>query len=165
MTESKSHAISPDQAITLHGLLVERVKLTPDAIAYRHFDNNHNAWISFTWLEVRDQVARWQAAVLKEHLDSGERVAVMMPNCPQWIFFDQAALSLGLVVVPLYTVDRADNIAYIINDAEVKVLLFENAEQWQALSTVRDQLGGVVRFVSIDELKDAGETRLKSMVE
>jgi long-chain acyl-CoA synthetase len=30
---------------------------------------------------------------------------------------------------------------------------------------VRDQLGGVVRFVSIDDLKDAGETRLNSMVE
>ena len=64
-----------------------------------------------------------------------------------------------------YTVDRPDNIAYIINNAGVKVLLFENDEQWQALRTVRDQLGGVVRFVSIDDLKDAGETRLKSMAE
>jgi len=89
----------------------------------------------------------------------------MLRNCPQWVMFDQAAISLGLVVVPLYTVDRPDNIAYIVNDADVKVLLFETAEQWQALCTVLDQLGGVARFVSIDRLADGDEPRLKSMAE
>src|SRR4030067_708371 len=83
-------------------------------------------------------------------------------------------MSLGLVVVPLYTVDRPDNIAYIINDAGVKVMLFENAEQWQALRTVRDQLGGVLRFVGIEAVRDSAEKllaghpdepRLKSMAE
>jgi long-chain acyl-CoA synthetase len=162
MTESKSHAISPDQAVTLHGLFVERVKLSPDAIAYRHFENNQNAWISFTWLEVRDQVARWQAALLKEHLSSGDRVGVMMRNCPQWIFFDQAALSLGLVVVPLYTVDRADNIAYIVNDSNIKVLLFETAEQWAELNNVREQMPLVQRFVSLDKIQQNADVRLQS---
>jgi long-chain acyl-CoA synthetase len=46
----------------------------------------------------------------------------MLRNCPQWLMFDQAALSLGLVVVPLYTVDRPDNVAYIVNDADVKLV-------------------------------------------
>ena len=74
-------------------------------------------------------------------------------------------MSLGLIVVPLYTVDRPDNIAYIINDADVKVLLFENNDQWQALRTVLGQLGGVVRFVSIADLQDGDEARLKPMSE
>jgi long-chain acyl-CoA synthetase len=67
------------------------------------------------------------------------------------------------VTVPLYTVDRPDNVAYIVNDADVKVLLFETAEQWQALRTVRDRMGGVVRFISIDSLRR--EPRLTSMTE
>ena len=37
----------------------------------------------------------------------------MLRNSPEWVTFDQAALGLGLVVVPLYTQDRADNVAYI----------------------------------------------------
>jgi long-chain acyl-CoA synthetase len=88
-------------------------------------------------------------------------VAVMLRNCPQWIFFDQAALSLGLVVVPLYTVDRPDNVAYIVNDAQVKVLLFETQEQWQELSSVRSQMTTVQRFVSLDEIS-ASELKLQS---
>jgi long-chain acyl-CoA synthetase len=109
-------------------------------------------------------VARWQAALAGLGLQRGDRVAIMLRNCPQWVMFDQAAMSLGLITVPLYTVDRPDNIAYIINDAGVKLMLFENAEQWQALRTVRDQLGGVKCFVSLDQLND-DEPRLKSSAE
>ena len=36
--------------------------------------------------------------------------------------FDQAALSLGLVTVPLYTDDRPDNVAYIVDDASIRLI-------------------------------------------
>jgi len=53
--------ITPDQAGTLHGLFVERVRRTPEKVAYRHFQQD--VWRDFTWREVRDEVARWQAAL------------------------------------------------------------------------------------------------------
>ncbi|MFZ1767089.1 MAG: AMP-binding protein, partial [Candidatus Nitrotoga sp.] len=106
MPDNQDHIITPEQAVTLHGLFVERVKRTPEAIAYRYFDTNENAWLSMTWAQARDQTARWQAALMCEGLVAGDRVGIMLRNCPQWVLFDQAALSLGLVVVPLYTEDR-----------------------------------------------------------
>ncbi|MGB8516827.1 MAG: long-chain fatty acid--CoA ligase [Gallionella sp.] len=154
-------AISPEQAGTLHGLFVERVRRTPEKIAYQYFQNN--TWLSLTWRDVNKEVARWQSALSRLNLQCGDRVAIMLRNCPQWMMFDQAAMSLGLVVVPLYTVDRPDNLAYIVNNANAKVLLFENAEQWQALCTVCDQLQNVVRFISIDEVRDKNEARLVAM--
>lgn len=155
--------ISPEQARTLHGLFLERVRLTPDKIAYRHF--SQNAWRDLNWRAVHGGVACWQAVLAATGLQRGDRVGIMLRNCPDWVMFDQAAMSLGLVTVPLYTVDRPDNTAYIVNNAGVKVLLFETAEQWQALRTVREQLGGVVRFISIDNLRNTGESRLKSLAE
>ncbi|MEQ1814258.1 MAG: long-chain fatty acid--CoA ligase [Candidatus Nitrotoga sp.] len=142
--------ISPQQAVTVHGLFKERVKRTPDAIAYRYFDTRQSAWLSYTWGQMAEQVACWQAALQQEKLAAGDRVAIMLRNCPQWIMFDQAAASLGLVVVPVYTVDRADNIAYIVNNATVKLLLFETAEQWQTLFPVLGDMPTVQRFVSLD---------------
>ena len=47
------------------------------------------------------------AAFARENLSPGERVAIMLRNCPEWVTFEQAALRLGLVVVPLYTADQA----------------------------------------------------------
>ena len=155
--------ISPEQAVTLHGLFVERARRTPDKVAYRHF--YQNAWTDVPWREMRNQVARWQAALGKEGLQPGDRVAIMLRNCPQWMMFDQAAMSLGLVVVPLYTIDRPDNLAYIMNNAGVKVLMFETAEQWQALCTVREQLQSMVRFISLETIRDTAEPRLRSASE
>jgi len=74
--------------------------------------------------------------------------------------FEQAAMSLGLVLVPLYVEDRPDNISYIVNDAQVKVILFETAVQWQDLRAVIGHLGCVKRFVSLDEVAADGESRL-----
>ena len=115
-TPENDDVISPQQAVTLHGLFLERVRRSPDKIAYRYFDNRQSVWVDLSWGQMLEQVARWQAALAQEGLAKGDRVALMLRNCPQWVMFDQAAMSLGLVVVPLYTVDRAENIAYIVND-------------------------------------------------
>ena len=160
MPDNQGHIVTPEQAVTLHGLFVERAKRTPEAIAYRYFDTNDNAWLSMTWAQARDQTARWQAALVSEGLAVGDRVGIMLRNCPQWVLFDQAALSLGLVVVPLYTEDRQDSVAYIINDAGVKVLLFENSEQWQALRSVCAQLPCMQRMISLDRIVGHDEARL-----
>ena len=56
-------------------------------------------------------------------------------------------------MVPLYTQDRPDNIAYILGNAGCKLLLFEGAEQWDALAEVRGQLGGVSRFLSLKPVR------------
>jgi long-chain acyl-CoA synthetase len=66
--------------------------------------------------------------------------------------YEQAALSLGLVLVPLFADDRPDNIAYIVNHAQIKLFLFENEEQWQKLYSVIGQLDSVQRFISLKEI-------------
>jgi long-chain acyl-CoA synthetase len=157
MSAGIDHYIKPEQAVTLYGLFIERAKRTPDAVAYRYFDNRQEAWLALTWAQMRDQVARWQAALLRENLAAGDRVALMLRNCPQWVMFEQAAMSLGLVVVPLYTVDRPDNAAYIIDNAQARVLLFETDEQWQEIRSVRGQLGCVQRMVSLDKITAGDE--------
>jgi long-chain acyl-CoA synthetase len=159
MDAENKDVITPEQAGTLHGLFVQRVQRSPDKEAYRYFDAKRNEWLSLNWRQMRDEVARWQAALAQEGLQKGDRVALMLRNCPQWVMFDQAAMSLGLVTVPLYTVDRAENIAYIVNDAQCKVLLFETAEQWQELNAVKASMPSVQRFVALDDFR-ADEARL-----
>ncbi|HSS46344.1 MAG TPA: AMP-binding protein, partial [Burkholderiales bacterium] len=131
--------IPVEAAGTLGGLFRERVRRTPDGVAYRDFNLKHGNWRDYTWAQMQRQITRWQAALKREQLDPGDRVALMLRNCPTWVTMDQASLGLGLVVVPLYTVDRPDNVAYILKDAGVKVLLLENQEQWKQLEAVREQ--------------------------
>ncbi len=150
--DNTDHLITPEQAVTLAGLFRERVLRTPECEAYRHYDDLTETWKSLTWGEAGQQAARWQAAFAAENLDAGDRVAVITQNCPEWVMFDQGALANGLVVVPLYTQDRAENTAYILQDAGVKVLLIGTQEHWDALRPVWDQLDFLQRVVALSHI-------------
>lgn len=56
---------------------------------------------------------------------------MLLKNCVDWVCFDLAAQSLGLVVVPLYTADHAENTANILADSEARLLLGLLIEQHQ----------------------------------
>src|SRR5262245_33401967 len=165
MPQQPSHVIPVEAAVTLDGLFRERVKRTPDLIAYRAYNEAHNNWRDYSWGQIAHQVARWQAALERDGLKAGDRVAVMLRNSPEWVTFDQAALGLGLVVVPLYTQDRAENVAYILNDAGCKVLLIDGAEQWQEFAGVKSQLGGLTRILTVRPVTNSGDGRLKQLAE
>jgi long-chain acyl-CoA synthetase len=143
--------ISPDEAVTLDGLFARRVKRSPQRPAYRHFDRDQQAWRDLSWGEMGAGVARWQAALKAENPGGGGRVALQLRNCPEWVMFDQAALSLGLVTVPLYTDDRPDNIAYILAEADVQILLVQDAGRWRRLAEVVGNEGPLRRVLLLDD--------------
>ncbi len=165
MAKLQQSIISPKTVGNLHNLLLERVNLTPDALAYRCFNIEENQWGDLSWRQVADEVARWKAALAAEGLQSGERVAVMARNCPKWIMFEQAALSLQLVLVPLYANDRPDNIGYIMQNAGVKLILIENEEHWLCLGDAYNSMQEVQRIITLTPVAGAHDTRLKNVSE
>ena len=144
-----------ERALTLDGLFFQRVRRSPDRVAYQYFDRSVETWRQWTWAEMGALVARWRAALAREQLAAGDRVGILLRNGPEWVTFDQAALSLGLVTVPLYTDDRADNAAYIIGDAAIKVLLVQDANRWGRIRAVLDASPYPQRVVLVDPGKEA----------
>ena len=142
-------AFHPDTLGTLCGLFRARVAATPDQVGYRQFDEARNDWVGFTWAEVAAEVARWQAALVKEGLVPGDRVAVMLKNSVEWVIFDQAALALGLVTVPLYLDDRPDSAAYILNNSGARLLLVEGKFQHKKLAEITGTANTLQHIVSL----------------
>ncbi len=134
----------------LFNLFLGRVRESPSAPAYRQFVGD--IWVDTTWAETAQQVARYRAALAREGLQPGERVALCLRNRIEWVCFDQAAASLGLVTVPLYFDDRPDNMAFCLNDAGCRLLLLESSGHWPAL---RDQVKSLARVVCIERTADA----------
>ncbi len=141
--------ISPEHAQSLSGLFYQRVKRTPDKTAYHCYDPETNGWMTFSWKASLHEVVKWQKLLMHFQLKQGDSVAIMLKNCPQWIFMEQAALALGLIVVPLYSNDRLENTVYILNEARVRLILLENPQQLQELTNFSTQLEHLASIVSI----------------
>ncbi len=157
MSEHWNEDLIPiEQAKTLDGLFNQRVRRSPDAVAYTSFDRETKRWEDFTWRQMAAAVGRWQKALRAENLHEGERVGVILRNCPEWVVFDIAALGMGLVTVPLYTDDRPDNIAYILDDAAIRLLLVQDAGRWKKLAPVTLECEALQRVLLLDSSKEAG---------
>lgn len=110
------------------------MKRSPDAPAYRQYQPSRDCWKTWTWREIGQEVNRWRQALTGEGLDPGDRVAILLVNSVEWVCFEQAALGLGLVVVPLYTWDNPENLAYLLDDSGSRLLLTGSLDQWQSLA-------------------------------
>ncbi len=164
MQQTQQSRIPAETARTLAGLFRERVSRTPDAPAYRQFNPADGQWHDYSWADMASDVSRWQAALAGENLEYGDRVAILLRNCREWVLFDQAALGCGLVTVPLYTDDRPDNIAYILNDAGCKLLLLQGEDQWAGIRSVLGELNGLQRILTLEPVTvPDGETRVRQL--
>lgn len=135
--------INTQDASTLDEAFRERVRRSSDKTAYTQFNQSSEAWETFSWADMAVQVERWQVAFRESGLKKGDRVAICYRNSVQWVTFDQAALRLGLVIVPLYTADRADNIAYVIGNSGSKLVLFADNSTWQSVSNTDEDVSCV----------------------
>lgn len=164
-TETGS-SISAEQAGTLAGLFRERVRRSPDAIAYRQYDSNDGQWHDTTWSGMAAEVVRWQKAFAAEDLQPGDRIAVLLRNCKEWVTYDQAALGCGLVIVPMYLDDRPESMAYILNDSGCKLLLLHGQEHWDGIQTVLRELDSLIRILTLEAVTNPGnDPRVRTVSE
>lgn len=163
---TKTDLIAPAVAVTLDGLFHERTRRAPDKVAYRYFDDHRCEWRELAWQEMEHEIARWQAAMVREGLQPGDRVAIMLKNSPQWVMFDQAALGLGLVTVPLYVADRPENVAHVLQDSGAKMLLIDNAAHWHPLHEACIGIDTLTRIVTLRTPTEGdNDVRLRSLDE
>ena len=138
------------QVRTLPELLRWRVQATPDAEAYRHFDAEARRWVSHSWREIDLEFERWRCALAAEGFATGERIAILMPNGIEHIAMDQAALSRGLVPVPMHAIDNPESIVYILKDSAASLLLVDTIDRWRILASAGAPTDTLKRIVCAD---------------
>ncbi|CAG1009344.1 long-chain acyl-CoA synthetase [Burkholderiales bacterium] len=117
--------------------LLLRAQDAPGRAPYRHWAAGR--WADVTAREVAARAAQWQAAFRREGFAPGDRIALALRNGVQWVAIDQAALGLGLVVVPLYVDDNPDSIAWCAAHAEARLLVVDGNRMAASLRRLGSQ--------------------------
>jgi len=79
--------------------------------------------LSFTYSQVDEISGRVASALLATGLQRGDKVAVQLPNLPQFLFTYFGLMKAGLVMVPLNPLLRAPEVAYHLQDCDATVLI------------------------------------------
>ena len=146
--------ITFDDADTIPALFEERVRRTPDRAAYRQFEPADNGWIAYSWKDMADRIARWRGGFVASGLEPGDRVAILLKNSVEWVCFDQAAFSLGLVSVPLHATDGTHNWADQLADAGARLLLVGQFEHWRRLAPNRGKFPALTRIICLEPMTE-----------
>jgi long-chain acyl-CoA synthetase len=97
-------------------------------------------------------------------LGVGDKLVIFSENRPEWTMTDFAALCAGAVTVPIYTSLMPEQVKYIINDSDAKIVVCSNRDLWLKVDAVRHELPSVHHFVLIDEAPSQGVVSLSEVM-
>ena len=95
------------------------------------------------------RVCRLQLALRDVGLEHGSHCALLSENRWEWAVSDFAMMTTGIVSVPIYPTLTAEQIQYLLEHAEVRIILLSTAEQLDKIVSIWPQLPsleGAIRF-------------------
>jgi len=132
------HQKEPETTLdTFPRLLQSHVELRPEQDSIRVKDLG--IWQSWTWAETAAEIRALACGLAHLGLKRGEKLAIIGDNRPRLYWGMTAAQALGAIPVPLYQDAVADEMAYVLDNADVKIALVQNQEQVDKMLELRER--------------------------
>jgi long-chain acyl-CoA synthetase len=116
-------------------------------------------WRRYSTREIKDIVDKLSAGLLAMGISSGDmsvegrdKIAIICKNRPEWVFVDLAVQQIGAVLVPIYPTAHVNDIRFIMNDAAVKLVFFNDGELVQKIREVVPQVPTVKEVFSFEKM-------------
>jgi long-chain acyl-CoA synthetase len=123
---------------TLPQLLRRNAERVPKRTALREKDLG--IWQSYSWQRYWEEVRDLALGLAAAGFGQGDKLAVIGENRPRLYFAQLAAMSLGGVAVPAYQDAIASELAYVLDHAEISVVVAEDQEQVDKILSLKDRL-------------------------
>ena len=128
--------------------------------AVRYWENGQLR--SLSWKAFYEEIQKIAKALLHYQVRIQEHIGIFAPNSPQWTMVDMAAAHLRACAVPIYATNTAEQAAYIINNAGIRILFVGEKEQYEKVEQIRQACPELQLVVLFNEslLKDEEHTVL-----
>ena len=130
----------PKTHTLLHDALCKRAQKEPDRVAIVYEGRN------ITFADLDRESNRLAGGLRSLGMESGDRLGVLMPNCPEVEIAFYAASKLGAVACPLNSSYRDREVTYQLNDAGVSCLI-THAKLWPVIEAALPRLSSPLKIV------------------
>jgi long-chain acyl-CoA synthetase len=122
-------------------------------------------WQTWTWADVYEDVLLFAHGLKSLGVARGDKIAIAGANRPRLYWAICAAQTLGAVPVPVYADAVASELAYVLQNADVRIAIVQDQEQVDKLLGESEQLPQLQHIVYDEErgLDDYEHTRLHAI--
>src|SRR6185437_601529 len=130
----------------------------PDMLAGKE-DGKYRA---FPTAEVAETIEKLSTGLLKLGVSGGERtiegiekVAVVAKNRPEWIMLDLAVQRSGAVLAPIYPTISVNELEFILNDSQVKIIFVNDEELFHKVLSIKDRVSSLREIFTFEHVVGA----------
>ncbi len=120
----------------------------------------HKKWLELNWSDYYRSCEACGLGLAALGVSQGDRVAVLANTRWEWGALDFGIMGLGAVTVPIYQSNRAEEIEFVINHAEPRVLVVEDQSQLRKWEQISRRCKSVEHVVCINSYTDMPTTVL-----
>jgi len=121
-------------------------------------------YVSLSSRDVWDRVRFLSLGLRALGLQPRDKLIILSENCPDWVMTDFAALCAGATTVPIYPTLMPEQIKYIIDDSDAKVVVCSTRELWHKVESVRKDLTKVTHAILFEDTAPEGILTLAGVV-
>ncbi len=108
-------------------LFLKRTERTPSAPAWKRKVDGE--WVTSSWHDFYRAAASVATFLIDRGIELGDKVTIVGSTRPEWCIADMAGLLAGAVTVGAYPTLTAEQLAYILDHSDTRVVFVEDAEQ------------------------------------
>ncbi|AXH36218.1 long-chain fatty acid--CoA ligase [Humibacter sp. BT305] len=140
--------VTADPEANCTDLLVERVRLSPDAPLFAVPDGS--GWRDITSAEFLARVTAVSKGLIAAGIQPGDKIGLMCRTRYEWSVIDFATWFVGAVLVPIYETSSPTQVAWNLSDSGATAIIVETAEHFARFDEVRADLPAVTTVWQVD---------------
>ncbi len=134
--------------LTLPQLLRERARTDADRVAIRQKD--FGIWKPFTWAQYYQRASHFGQGLAALGLGAGSHVGVIAENRIEWVLTQMGSGLIGAITVGVYSTSPAPEVAYVVQHADMDVIVCEDQEQTDKVLETLDQLPRLRKIIVME---------------
>ncbi|MFE1552995.1 AMP-dependent synthetase/ligase [Streptomyces sp. NPDC058718] len=127
----------------------EHALADPERVAFGR-KGRDGVWRDVTAARFRDEVLALAKGLIAQGVRFGDRVAIMSRTRYEWTLLDFALWTLGAQPVPIYPTSSAEQVFWMLHDAEVTACVVEHEDHAMTIGSVIDRLPRLQRLWQLD---------------
>ncbi len=129
-------------------MFLHRVSSTPETEAFYYPDSNDD-WQTLRWKEVGERARAIACGLRHLGLQKEERAAILCNTRVEWVLVDIGISCAGCATTTIYPSSTAEQVAYILNDSNTRVVFVEDDQQLEKVAGVRESCPQVMQVVNL----------------